>query len=228
MGKVDSTRLFSLVTDSWLLYLSMQTIMKFCLPPHLHVYDIQCYSQAKSSARIYFTCYDQIIDHNKIIDYKSTHHNLITVTKKIKKTSRYTSLAIFTFEWQIQTVVVHTPYLYVQCLQFRLQLKALIITDGMTIFWIIISPVDQRNLLVIRLIWVELDLRSDIASIFVRKTAIMNPVAVVKFFYIICKGVLLYLLKNKKWDGGLLGPVSTYFSLVKTNGCGMLYLHCLV
>lgn len=102
------------------------------------------------------------------------------------------------------------------------------ITDGITILQITISPADLQNLLVICLAGVELDLGVDIASFFVRKTATMNPVAMAKFFYIICKGVLLSLFTSGSCDRGLLEPVSIYFGKVKTNSYGMLYLHCLV
>ncbi len=56
----------------------------------------------------------------------------------------------------------------------------------------------------------------------------MNPVAVVTFFHKICRGIFDYLLRAGSSDGGLFGPVLTYFGTVETNGRGMLHLHCLV
>ena len=102
------------------------------------------------------------------------------------------------------------------------------ITDGMPTLWITINPADLQCPLVMRLAGVELDLGSDVASVFARKTATMNPVAVAKFFHIICKAVLLSLFASEHLDGGLLRPVSTFFGTVETNGCDMLHLHCLV
>lgn len=73
---------------------------------------------------------------------------------------------------------------------------------------------------------VELDLKFDVSSVFVCKTATMNPVAMAKFFHIICKEILLCLFINGGCDRDLLRPVSMYFGIGKTNGRSMLYLHC--
>ena len=56
----------------------------------------------------------------------------------------------------------------------------------------------------------------------------MNPVAVAQFFAATCRGIFEHLLAAGFEDGGLFGPVSTYFGTVETNGRGMLHLHCLV
>ncbi len=55
--------------------------------------------------------------------------------------------------------------------------------------------------------------------------AIMNSVAVARFFEATCCGIFEHLLAAGSKDGGLLGPISTYFGIVKTNGQGMLHLH---
>lgn len=73
-----------------------------------------------------------------------------------------------------------------------------------------------------------MDLKVDITFVFVCKIATINLVAVGKFFHIICKEILLSLFASRSCNGGLLELVSTYFDIVKTNGCGMLYLHYLV
>ncbi len=56
----------------------------------------------------------------------------------------------------------------------------------------------------------------------------MNPVAVAKFFHIICKAIFMSLFGAGQTKGGLLGPISNYFGIVETNGRGILHLHCLV
>lgn len=60
------------------------------------------------------------------------------------------------------------------------------ITNETAILWIIISLADLQNPLVISLAGVELDLGSDVASVFACKISTMNPVAIAKFFHIIC------------------------------------------
>lgn len=102
------------------------------------------------------------------------------------------------------------------------------IIDRIATLQITISPADLQNLLVIRLARVELDLGSDVAFIFTRKTATINLVAMAKFFYIICKRVLLFLLASRCHNEGLLGPILTYLCIVETDVYGMLYLNCLV
>lgn len=102
------------------------------------------------------------------------------------------------------------------------------ITDGIVLLWITINLADLQNLLVICLAKVKLDLKLDVVSVFACKIATINPVAIAKFFYIICKGALLSLFASRYCDKGLLEPVSIYFSKIEINGYSMLYLHCLV
>ena len=102
------------------------------------------------------------------------------------------------------------------------------IIDEMLTLWITINPTDLQCLLVIRLAEVKLNLESDVVSVFARKTATMNPVALAKFFDITCKVVLLSLFASKHRDGGLLGPVSTYFGTIKLNGRSIIHLDYLV
>lgn len=56
----------------------------------------------------------------------------------------------------------------------------------------------------------------------------MNPVAVAKFFNIICKAVLLSMFASQYRDNDLLEPVLIYFGIVETNSHVILHLHCLV
>ena len=56
----------------------------------------------------------------------------------------------------------------------------------------------------------------------------MNLVVVTKFFDIICDAIFISLFNAGQTAGKLYGPISNYFVIVKINGCGMLYLHCLV
>ncbi len=102
------------------------------------------------------------------------------------------------------------------------------VANGMPVFWITINPADLRCPLVIRLAGVELELSSEIQSAFWRKTATINPVAVAKFFHIICDVIFMSLFGVGQTERGLLGPISNYFGTVETNGRGMLHLHCLV
>lgn len=92
----------------------------------------------------------------------------------------------------------------------------------------IINSINLWCLLIIRLAKVKLDLRSNIMSVFAYKTAAINQVAVTKFFDITCKTVLLSLFASEHYNGNLLGLVSIYFEIVKTNCHSIFYLYCLV
>lgn len=63
---------------------------------------------------------------------------------------------------------------------------------------------------------------------FGRKTIIINPVAIKKFFYIICNVVFNSLLTTNQIKSGLLGLILNYFIAGKTNGHSILYLYCLI
>lgn len=153
---------------------------------------------------------------------------MIAAAKEIKKTNKYSNLAILALKWQIQTVAIYASYLYIHCFQFRLWLKALIVINKMAILWIIISLVNLENLLIIHLIKVKLYLKVDIASVFIYKIAIISPVAIAKFFHIIYKAVLLFLFISRSCNRSLLRLILTYIDIIKINGCSILYLHYLV
>ncbi len=128
-----------------------------------------------------------------------THAQLIAAATEIKETNRCTDAAILALERHVQTVAAHAPHSYARCFQFWLQLKTLMVANGMPVFWITINPADLRCSLVIRLAGVELKLSSEIQSAFRRKTATMNPVAIAKFFYIICDAIFCpYLVRAKQ------------------------------
>lgn len=82
--------------------------------------------------------------------------------------------------------------------------------------------------MVIHLTRVELYLNSKTKSAFVQTIAIINPVAIAKFFYIICKALFLSLLADGKVERGLLGQIFIYFATVEINRHKIIYLHCFV
>lgn len=159
---------------------------------------------------------------------KLTSSQLVVAAKEISEINKCTDPAILALEQQVQTAAAHAPHSYAQCFQFRPKLKALMITDRMPALWVIINLSDLQCLLVIRLAGIQLDPGKDIMSAFTRKTATMNPVAMAKFFHVICNAVFKSLLAARHQERGLFGPITTYFATVETNGRGMLHLHCLL
>ena len=63
---------------------------------------------------------------------------------------------------------------------------------------------------------------------FCRKTVNMNSVAIAVFFHKVCTGILKVLVSPGESEIRIFSKVSTYYRVVKTNGHGMLHLHCLV
>lgn len=112
----------------------------------------------------------------------------------------------------------------------RAEIRGLIVRDGMPAFWLIINPSDLQNLLVLVLAGA---LHSSSALPNATATvcctvAVLDPVAVARFFHHTCTAVLDGLLRSKPSEFGILGDVSNYFGVVETNGRGMLHLHALI
>lgn len=58
-----------------------------------------------------------------------TNNNLIAMVKEIKETNRYTNPGILALERQVQILAVYSSHSYTYCFQFRLRLKAFMITN---------------------------------------------------------------------------------------------------
>ena len=104
----------------------------------------------------------------------------------------------------------------------------MILTNRMLTFWMTINPADLQCSLIIYLVGVELDLKSNVTFICASKKNIINPVAMKKFFNITCKAVLLFFFISKYYNSHLLKFESIYFRTLKTNGHGILNLYYLV
>ncbi len=135
---------------------------------------------------------------------------------------------ILAFEWQVQLVATHVSYSYTKCYQQRLQLRALMVTRGMPLFWAIFNPSDLRSPIILLLAGVAIGCSESTTLAFRHTTATMNPVVVATFFHETCRGIFNHLLRVGSSEGGLFGPNSVYFGTVETNGRGMLHLHYLI
>ena len=159
-----------------------------------------------------------------------TMTELNEAANEIKTIGKCTNPAILKLERQVQIVAAQTPHSFARCAEQAIHIKALMISDGMLVLWITLNPSDLQCFLVLILAGVQCEdsRNSNTADAFARATATMNPIVVAQFFETICTGIFEHLLAAGSKDGGLLGPVSTYFGTVETNGRGMLHLHCLV
>ena len=150
---------------------------------------------------------------------------------EIKATGKCTDSDIFALERQVQVVAKSAPNSYAKCYEQAVYIKALTINHGMPALWITLNPSDLKSPLVLTLAGVQIldaNHRTESASHLHAATATMNPVAVAQFFEATCSAIFENLLHHGSTNSGLLGPVSTYFGTVETNGRGILHLHCLV
>ncbi len=157
-----------------------------------------------------------------------SHAELCEVVKAVRSTNTCTHPGILALERQVQLVATHVPHSYAKCFQYRLQMLVLMVTKGMPPFWATFNPSDLRCPIVLWLASVDVGCSESTTLAFCYATTTINPVAVATFFHETCRGIFDYLLRARSSNGGLFGPVSTYFGTVETNGRGILHLHCLV
>ncbi len=157
-----------------------------------------------------------------------THNQLCEVAELVRTTNTCKDPAVLALENLVQLVSAHVPHSFAKCYEYRLQMRALMITNGMPVLWITFNPSDLRCPIVLWLAGIRLPVSDNTASAFKTATATINPIAIATFFNQTCTAIFDHLLAAGSIEGELFGPVSTYFGIVETNGRGMLHLHCLV
>jgi hypothetical protein len=112
----------------------------------------------------------------------------------------------------------------------RVELRGLIVREGMPGFWLTINPSDLQSPLVLIFAGLQCttDPAADVNTAIRCATATSDTVAVARFFHYTCKAVLDGLLGGKPAQMGILGDISNYFGVVESNGRGMLHLHTFV
>ena len=78
-----------------------------------------------------------------------TFSQLEAAAIEIKKTGKCTDSTIFKLERQVQVVAVTTPHSFAKCADQAIHMKALMLSDGMPVLWIMINPSDLRSVLVL-------------------------------------------------------------------------------
>lgn len=89
----------------------------------------------------------------------------------------------------------------------------------MPVLRIIINPFDFQSTLVFIFADMQYEENSVNNSIeaFAKMTAIMNPIAIARFFKAICYDIFEHLLAAGSKAEGLFGLISTYFGIVEAN-----------
>ncbi len=157
-----------------------------------------------------------------------THNQLCKAVELVRTTNTYKNPAVLALENLVQLVSAYIPHSFAKCHEYRLQMRALMITNGMPVLWITFNPSDLRCPIVLWLAGIRLPVFDNTASVFKTATATMNPLAIATFFNITCIAIFDHLLAAGSIKDGIFGPVLTYFEIVETNGRGMLHLHSLV
>lgn len=74
----------------------------------------------------------------------------------------------------------------------------------------------------------KLNSANTFAKAFARMTTTINSIVMAYIFEVIYCSILKYLLAASFKGGGLLGLISTYFDIIKTNSQEILHLHYLI
>ncbi len=157
-----------------------------------------------------------------------THNQLCEAAELVRTTNICKNPAILALENLIQLVSAHVFHSFVKCHEYRLQMRTLMITNGMPVLWITFNLSDLRCPIVLWLAGIRLPVSDNTASAFKIATAIMNLVTIATFFNEIYTAIFDHFVAAGSIEGRLFGLVSTYFGIVETNGRGILHLHCLV
>ncbi len=71
-----------------------------------------------------------------------SHAKLCKVAEAVRSTNTCTHPGILALECQVQLVAAHVPHPYAKYFQYRLQMRALMVTKGIPPFWITFNPSD--------------------------------------------------------------------------------------
>lgn len=155
---------------------------------------------------------------------------LEAVVAKIEEIGRYTNPDILILKWQVQIVASKTLYSFTKCTNQATNIKALILSDEILVLWITINSSDLWSAFVLIFVGIRYknNCVNNFTEVFARMIAIIYFVAVFDFFKANCRGIFEYLLTADFKSRRLFDLGSTYFGTVKTNGQGILDLHCLV
>lgn len=135
---------------------------------------------------------------------------------------------------EIRAIGQHVTCSYGEKVQWRAEIKGLMLDFCPPLFWITVTPSDLNNPIVIKYTDPEefdsfLDALNvdDYANQAHRHTA--NPVSIAKFFSDTCQSIFEKLIGANPDDTvGILGPMRAHYGVVESNGRGMLHVHCFV
>ncbi len=71
-----------------------------------------------------------------------SHAELCKDAEAVRSTNTSTHPGIFALERQVQLAAAHVPHSYAKCFQYRLQMRVLMVTKGMPLFWTTFNPSD--------------------------------------------------------------------------------------
>lgn len=155
------------------------------------------------------------------------HKQLRKVAELIKTINICTDPTVLALKQLVQLVSAHVPHLFAKCYKYYLQLRALMITNRISLLWITFNPLDLQSFIVFLLAGINLPVFKRAALAFKTAIATMNLVAIATFFDETCKAIFNHLFATGSGESRLFGLVLTDFGTVETNWRGMLHLHCL-
>jgi hypothetical protein len=125
----------------------------------------------------------------------------------------------------VRLILTYTLESFGRKIAIRHLLWGYILRFGMPAIWFTLNPADRRSLLIISLaVAFEILMPRSSADV-IRRTAVGNLVVVAEFFKLTMDAFFTAFLPTGTGECGILGEVSNYAGVIKTNGRGMLHLH---
>lgn len=114
----------------------------------------------------------------------------------------------------------------------RNELRSLIYTKGMPVFFLTFAPADTKNPICLSLCGEDVDLTSSSPKLRCDVECMLavgrNPVGAARFFHLMVNGLLEDVLRVGSSEGGLFGPIDGYYGTVEEQGRKTLHLHLLL
>lgn len=132
----------------------------------------------------------------------------------------------------VDSVAGHVPGSNTQRKYQRNEIRALIMEEGVPMFFITFAPPTYKNPLCLYFCGVPLDLDSrplPMASAAERaRASANNPVACARFFHVLVVSFIKHVLRHGSGEPGLFGETAAYYGTVEQQGRLSLHLHLLI
>ncbi|CAG8528326.1 24358_t:CDS:1 [Cetraspora pellucida] len=115
----------------------------------------------------------------------------------------------------------------------RNELRALIIRDGLLSLFVTINLADLHSPIVMMYAGKKINNDSLLSDNFPTATeraklAYLDPAAVAKYFDVVIKHIIKFIIGYKRPKGGVLGEIKNYYAIIEYQDCGTPHCHMLI